>query len=391
MKHFIYFCFLFVFAACNLDKIEEGALACPAAKFSTSVGGSKFEAPTDVLATDDCGFVVCGISQSFTTDYQAYFVKVDDKGVQQWERSYGSDKYDEMAAVIAAKDGGYVLCGFSAGFGQDKYYDIYLIKTESNGVESWSRTFEFDGFTASGVGIVQTSDGTYRIAYNKADTLGGNNQIGILQVDANGTKISDKIITSPENRYASAFKSAADGGFIIAGSSSPSTGTKTLIIKLDASGNRVWEKTFDDPAGGSFLPAYDVAAQNNYAVAGSLLGTNDHDFNVLLYDASGGLTWSKSFGSVSADEALDITFATDGDIVVTGYTSGFSTNSEVYLLKLSKTNGSTVWEKHFGNRQGYDVCIDNAKDGGFIVAATGQKTAGNTDIFLYKTDKDGNF
>lgn len=389
MKHLILFFFI-TLTACNLEKIEEGALACPSAKFSTSVGGNKFEAPTDVLATADCGFVVCGISQSFGTDYQAYLVKIDDKGVQQWERNYGSNKYDQVQTVAASNDGGFVLCGYSSGFGQDKYNDVYIIKTEANGVESWSRTFEFDGFSSSGEGIVQNSDGTYRVLYNKSDTLGGNNQIGTLQLDANGTQISDKIITASENRYASAMKAAFDGGFVIAGSSS-NLGTKTLIIKLDASGNRVWEKTFDDPAGGSFLPAYDLAAQNTYAVAGSLLGSNDHDFNVLLYDVSGGLTWSKSFGSVSADEALDITFATDGDIVVTGYTSGFSANSEVYLLKLSKTNGSTIWEKHFGNRQGYDVCIDNAKDGGYIIAATGQKTAGNTDIFLYKTDKDGNF
>ena len=387
--------FLFVvFTACNLEKIEEGAPSesCPSTKFTVSIGGNKTEYPTDVLATDDCGYVVCGITQSFSTDYQVYLAKVDDKGIQQWERSYGSPAYDQAEAVAATTDGGYVICGNTKGFDQDNYQDVYVIKTAANGIESWSRTFELPGNSSSAAGIVQLASGSYRVAYNKQDTLSGINQIGLLELDANGIKVSDKLIPGSSSHYASSMKAAADGSFIIAGSAFGTNGTDSYIVKLDAAGNRVWDKTFA-PAVNNFTPAYDVVAlkNNTYATAGSDLGPNDHDFNILLYDAAGNLKWDKSFGGTSADEALDIVESTDGNIVVAGYTGSFSVNSEVYLLKLSITDGATLWEKHFGDRQGSDVCLANAKDGGYIIAATGEKTNGNTDIFLYKTDKDGNF
>jgi hypothetical protein len=387
-------------AACNLERIDDnqgglGGNTCPDAKFSTQIGGTNYDYPVDVLATDDCSFVVCGGTYTVNNNIQAYLVKTDDKGVQQWERTYGTPSYDLIRKVTPIKTGGYMICGATSDFNPGTFYDAYLIKTDQNGIEAWQRHYEIPGFSVIASGITQLADGGFLLACSKYDTSISPiaDQIAMIKIDANGGEDWTKLISNTsKNLQVADMKPTADGGFIIAGSANDvvTSITQTYILKLDASGNKVWEKYYSNP-NSTYSPGYAVAAlANGYAVSASILGPNDHDFNVLFYDLNGTLKWEKTFGGVSADEAIDITATSDGQVAVIGYSSSFSASVEVYLLQLSSTDGTTIWEKHFGNGSGISTYVAAAKDGGFIVSGT-NSTTNNTDILLYKTDKNGNF
>ncbi len=386
--------------ACNLEKIDDNqggpsGNTCPVAKFSTQIGGINYDYPVDVLATNDCSFVVCGGTYTVNNNIQAYLVKTDDKGVQQWERTYGTPSYDLISKVIPIKTGGYMICGATSDFNPSTYYDAYLIKTDQNGIEAWQRNYEIPGFSVIASGITQLADGGFLLACSKNDTSASPiaGQIAMIKIDANGGEEWTKLIsTNSKNLSVADMESAADGGFIIAGSANDvvTSITQTYILKLDASGNKVWEKFYTNP-NSTYSPGYAVTAlANGYAVAASILGPNDHDFNVLFYDLNGTLKWEKTFGGVSADEATDIAATSDGQVAVIGYSNSFSAMAEVYLLQLSSTDGSTIWEKHFGSGSSGSTVVAAAKDGGFIASGTDFNT-NNTDIVLFKTDKNGNF
>ena len=59
---------------------------------------------------------------------------------QNWETTIGGGNEDWGYSVEQTSDGGYIVCGFTESSGNGGR-DVYLIKTDDNGVEQWSKTF----------------------------------------------------------------------------------------------------------------------------------------------------------------------------------------------------------------------------------------------------------
>ncbi|MEF3167805.1 MAG: hypothetical protein K6360_00495 [Deltaproteobacteria bacterium] len=84
-----------------------------------------------------------------------------------------------------------------------------------------------------------------------------------------------------------------------------------------------WAKTY----GGT---SHDVAnsiqqtSDGGYIVAGwtSSFGAGDWDFWVIKLDASGNVAWQKTYGGTSCDEAFSIQQTSDGGYIVAGLAGG---------------------------------------------------------------------
>jgi hypothetical protein len=81
----------------------------------------------------------------------------------------------------------------------------------------------------------------------------------------------------------------------------------------------------------------------------------------------------------------------DGGYIIAGATVSFGAgNSDVYLIKTNAA-GETLWTRTFGDTASdWAYSVQQTADGGHIVAGnTGSFGAGGHDVYLIKTDADG--
>jgi hypothetical protein len=184
-----------------------------------------------------------------------------------------------------------------------------------------------------------------------------------------------------------------DGGYVIAGytRSFGAGGEDVYLVKTDAHGDTLWTRVFGgtgDDRGYSVWQTSD----SGYVIAGatSSFGAGYSDIYLIKTDVNGDTTWTRTFGGSQRDWGYSVQQTTDGGYIVTGYTGSGAGGPDVYLIK-TDADGDTLWTRVFGGAsadQGYSV--QQTADGGYIVA-------GNTcsfgvlrnDLYLVKTDANG--
>ncbi|MCJ7654258.1 MAG: hypothetical protein MUO97_02975, partial [Dehalococcoidia bacterium] len=108
----------------------------------------------------------------------------------------------------------------------------------------WSVTFGDSGGTTYGTSVQQTTDGGYILCgmIETPDEAGA----WLIKTDADGNELWDRTFGGEVETIATSVQQTTDGGYIICGFADLyETGkTEVLLIKTDAAGNQLWEKTF---------------------------------------------------------------------------------------------------------------------------------------------------
>jgi len=251
-------------------------------QWAKTFGGNGYDAGESVQQTADGGYVIGGIidvaqSPPVTQDLNMGLLKTDADGNEQWTKTFGGDNYDVGKSVKQANDGGYIIVGSLASSAS-----VYLVKTDANGNEQWSKTFGVSGSERNeAYSLEKTSDGGYVIA-GSTKQVGEAADVYLIKTDADGNEVWSKIFgsssdTTGEEGYS--VRQATDGGYIIAGKSSINQ-YDILLIKTDAEGNKAWEKTFSrGPDGGG--NSVQQTSDGGYIVVGYELLRTDSDGNEL--------------------------------------------------------------------------------------------------------------
>ena len=383
-----------IFLGCSGDDDNPAAPQNNPNVFENNYGGTNTESGNSVIVTSDGGYIVAGTMNSSATKDEAYLVKLGINGNLVFEKTFGGAEHDFVYDVVENSDGGYTIGGSTASSGAVAgVYDFYLVRTGNNGSIVWERNF---GGTERELGFAMcaASDGGYIIAGGIGSALSSSkSDIYLMKVDNNGSFVWDKTYGGIDIEWARSISPTSDGGYIVTGftGSFGAGGFDVYLIKTDSNGDSLWTKTFGG-AGNEDGHSVSQTSDGGFIITGtiSLLGIDD--VYLIRTDINGDFQWSKTFGGDEDDEGASVNQTSDGGYIITGKTESVGAgNSDLYIIKTDNIGGFQ-WEKTFGGA-GRDEGHSGRQtlDGGFII--TGSISVGGasgTNMYLIKTDSEGN-
>jgi hypothetical protein len=217
-------------------------------------------------------------------------------------RHYGSAEFDRGMYVSHTSDSGYIATGYS---GMPGNYDLYVLKTDGDGNEQWHKTY------------------------------GGNK----LEVGWSIHELNDK-------------------GFLLHGSTASKDTTKRddiYLLRLDARGNVMWEKTFGNQLYERTTHLL-FTTDNHYLLIGQRnINADNIDSYIIKIDTAGNLLWEKTYGGPLMERTFYGAETPAGEFLISGSVLPYKNNkADILLIKISK-NGDLLWTKTYGEENVHDI------------------------------------
>jgi len=352
-----------------------------------------------ILRTSDGGYLLGGSTLYGITDDKTepskglndyWIIKLNAAGNKEWDKTFGGSRDDELTALQQTPDGGYIIGGTSHS---SKSGD----KTEEN----------------------RDNRGPDRYGYATPDYW-------VVKVDANGKKEWDKTIGADRGEELASLVLTPDGGYLLAGSSGSNiSGDKSeatrdnkdatskgdfWVVKLDASGKKIWDKTIGGdagdhlskvqltPEGGFLLGGYSyslkVSGEKSEPNKGTAddNGKNTSDYWIVKLKANGSKDWDKTIGGSKNDGLSTLLLTPDGGYILGGSSSSsisgdksesnigpcdeYECTTDYWIVKLN-ADRQKEWDQTIGGGY-YDTFGDmqQTPDGGFIIGGSSDSRFG---------------
>ncbi|MBX3177744.1 MAG: Ig-like domain-containing protein [Candidatus Hydrogenedentes bacterium] len=199
-------------------------------QWSRTYGGGSKEF-LDVVATPDGGCLAVGSTTLFDTSYtDVYVVRLNAMGQLEWSQTYGYGHYDTAWSVTLASDSGYVLAGRTKSlppYGSS--WDAYVLKIDAAGTQQWAR--RFNGLQNDWVyAVATTSDGGYVLAGEAEDTDTLTVNAYFLKLDSVGNEVWSRTSVSPLKDGVYGVAVSPDGGYIFGGYATSSAEDSDIYV-----------------------------------------------------------------------------------------------------------------------------------------------------------------
>lgn len=307
-------------------------------------------------------------------------VPVEFLGELDWVKSFGGSGEDTAQSVIQTSDGGYAVLGYTNSTDGDlvekalNVNDYWLLKFDLDGNLEWHKTYG-GSKDDRGQSVIQTNDRGYAIVgYAMSDDGDGSNNEGfhdnwILRLDASGNILWEKSFGFSGHDHSYDVVQTSDGGFFFSG-----------FLDVTSSGGE--GNTGKNP----YLTRHGV---------GEFWGTR--------LDANGDLIWRRYFGGTNNDRSFGVVEANDGGLVMVGASesddfdiSNSKGSYDFWVVKVT-AKGEMLWEKSFGGT-GIDkaYAIVKTQDNAYAIVGNTfsidtdiSKNNGESDVWLIKVSDMG--
>jgi len=323
----------------------------------------------DLTRAADGGYLAAGEATVPQTRYGAALWKVSHDGRLEWSRVV-SGRRGRIEAVEGAPDSGYIAVGWIARSAEAMF--AWVLKLDASGALEWERVFDGgDRSLAFDVGLAQ--DGGYILAGSTGPTSGIDSDLWVARLDPAGEVQWQRSLGRELGDGATAVHQNA-GGFLVGGvAQNPDNGADLdlYLVQLDTTGEVLWERT----VGGDHLnliqalePTSDGGCVAVGHVEHSAAGDN-HQGWVVKLDHRGEVEWERDYGDSRNQEFQAVQPAADGGYLLTGYAEDADSGIGRFWLLSIDAAGEVQWERRYGEEGGpVGTAVLQADDGSFLAA-----------------------
>ena len=325
-----------------------------------------------LLQTTDGGFAMVGWTEVEDGEWDMWLVKTDSNGIAQWNHTYGGIGYEYAEDLLQTEDGGYVLVGIILSFHLTHRDTTCLIKTDTNGIPEWNHTLGENDYSW-GSRVIQTTDGGFSIAGNtQGPTFSGDKDMWLIKTNATGGIQWESAYGGTGSESAQALLQISEGGYVLAGyTTSYGIGESDMwLVKTDDNGIAQWNHTYGG-IGREYTWGLIQTMDGGHALVGKTnsSGSGGYDTWLVKTDANGKIQWNQTYGKNGEDSGGDLLQTTDGGFALAGYTDSYGLGGfDAWLIKTNST-GNVQWNQTYGGL-GDDIAISlvQTPDGGYVLA-----------------------
>jgi uncharacterized delta-60 repeat protein len=386
----------------------DGAGNSPWQKIVDGSRGNNDEAYS--VVTDGSGNVyVAGSINNTTTQSDASVIKYDGAGNLSVTKSYNGegDFNDDGIAMAQDASGNTYTAGYTYNELNNK--DILITKVDAAGSTVVSKTFQgIKGDDDELTALVYDANGyLYACGYTKVS--GEKSDYITIKYTLNLDTVWTRTYNYTTNQSDKAESIAVDGsGNVYVTGRSDANANDTIdnrdivTIKYNSIGTQQWLQRYNGSSNLNDEPVKMMLNNGNVFIAGTSANATDGDIVVLGYTQSTGGAVSGfpvvfNSGSGKNDNVNGIAADASGNIYVAGYSDQTLPDQDYVLVKYSNTGGAPVWTRYYSGTGGQPdhaaaLCIDS--QGSVIV--TGKTDvdinplATNYDYLTTKYDASGN-
>jgi hypothetical protein len=199
------------------------------------LGGAGADAVNSVIETNDGGFVACGSFGTSTMQSDAFVLKLDAVGAEEWSVIIPSDSNEVAMDIIQTQNGDFLICGISDEF--EPFQQMLIARYSPAGTEQWRKYIGVnDDFAARS--LQENDQGElYVFGDNNAFGLGGSDYY-LLHTDAAGNFLDGSTYGGGDFEIGYEIAKTLDSGYIMAGSTTSfGPGPKAgYLVKTDSVG-----------------------------------------------------------------------------------------------------------------------------------------------------------
>jgi hypothetical protein len=308
-----------------------------------------------------------------------------------WPKYYGGSQNDYGKSIQETTDRGYIIAGYTESYGKGMN-DTWLLKVDSSGNELWNKAYggadnDYGQFVENGEGD------DFIIAQNTASSP-SIFKSSIIRTDLNGNNELEYAFGGESYNYFNCIRFTSDSSYLLVGSiDSVGEGKNDIwLLKVNLDGEEIWSNTIGGNGNdvGEFIWETD---DQGFIIVGTTdsEGAGGNDIWLRKTDKNGEVEWKKTFGGSNDEIGKSIYITADGGYIIVGSKEieGQGMN-DIYIIK-TDSNGNLDWEKTFGGMDDdYGNMVQQTPDGGYIVVGTTQSYgAGDKDIWILKLDNFG--
>nr|WP_294939470.1 T9SS type A sorting domain-containing protein [uncultured Flavobacterium sp.] len=283
-----------------------------------------------------------------------WIIKLDAKGGEMWQKTIGGDGQEKLNSIIQTKDGGYLIGGSSSSDQSGEKtedsrgsLDYWIIKLDKKGIIEWQKTYggaQLDILKS----VVQTKEGGYLLGGYSNSTASGDksqNNIGVgdywvIKTDEKGEIEWQGVFGGDKDDQLEALLELSDGSFVLGGSSNSgptnnktkdSKGTDFWVLKLNDKGDILWQETYnygkidvltsiiENPDGTLLIGGF---AQSEVMGTTKKDKEGINDYIALKINNKGEEIWTQTVGSNGEDLLKKLIETRDGGYLLAGTSKG---------------------------------------------------------------------